>query len=383
MISPERIFDTIRDQGISFFTGVPDSLLKDFCAYVTDHVDEQAHIIAANEGNAIALAAGWFMACGEPALVYMQNSGLGNAVNPLVSLADPEVYSIPMLIMIGWRGEPGKSDEPQHSKQGRILTKLLDALELPWFVLDGSLEEPERVITQACHVLRERMMPVVLVVKSDFFMPYSLQKENTTQYCIKREEAIKIIVDLLKPGDLVVSTTGKLSRELYEYREARGEGHGNDFLTVGSMGHASSIALAIAMRRPDRRIICFDGDGAAIMHMGALAVIGQSGQNNLIHIVFNNGAHDSVGGQPTVGLNIDLPLIAKACGYQEVRSATEPEDIVNAVDHFQSLNGPTLLEIRIKKGSRKDLGRPKSSPLENRNVFMANLGVTRTEGSDA
>ena len=382
MIPPERIFDTIRDQGISFFTGVPDSLLKDFCAYITDHVDEQAHVIAANEGNAIALAAGWFMACGEPALVYMQNSGLGNAVNPLVSLADPEVYSIPMLIMIGWRGEPGKSDEPQHSKQGRILTKLLDALELPWFVLDGSLEEPERVITQACHVLRERMMPVILVVKSDFFMPYSLQKTNITQYCIKREEAIKIIVDLLNPGDLVVSTTGKLSRELYEYREARGEGHGNDFLTVGSMGHASSIALAIAMRRPDRRVICFDGDGAAIMHMGALAVIGQSGQNNLIHIVFNNGAHDSVGGQPTVGLNIDIPQIAKACGYREVRSAAGPDEIIKCMKQLQSVDGPTLLDVRIQKGSRKDLGRPKTTPLENRDAFMVNLGVLKEEDSD-
>ena len=383
MFSPERIFDTLKDQGISFFTGVPDSLLKDFCAYVTDHVEERAHVIAANEGNAIALAAGWFMASGEPALVYMQNSGLGNAINPLVSLADPEVYSIPMLIMIGWRGEPEKPDEPQHSKQGRILTELLDVLELPWFVLDGDSEEPELVIVQACQVLRERMMPVVLVVRTGSFSHYSLQKESTTQCCIPREEAMKIIVDLLEPGDLVVSTTGKLSRELYEYREARGEGHGNDFLTVGSMGHASSIAMGIAARRPDRRVICFDGDGATIMHMGALAVIGQSGLDNLIHIVFNNGAHDSVGGQPTVGLDIDIPQIAKACGYREARSVTEPDDIKESMNQLRFTNGPALLEVRIKKGSRKDLGRPRRSPLENRNAFMANLGVTQTEGSDA
>ena len=226
------------------------------------------------------------------------------------------------------------------------------------------------------------MVPVVLVAKSDFFMPYSLQKTDTTQYSIKREEAIKIIVDLLKPGDLVVSTTGKLSRELYEYREARGEGHGNDFLTVGSMGHASSIALAIAMRRPDRRVICFDGDGAAIMHMGALAVIGQSGQNNLIHIVFNNGAHDSVGGQPTVGLNIDIPQIAKACGYREVNSVTRPDEIQEYMNQARFIDGPVLLDVRIQKGSRKDLGRPKTTPLENRDAFMANLGVVRMEHSD-
>nr|WP_292365401.1 phosphonopyruvate decarboxylase [Methanoculleus sp. UBA208] len=382
MISPKRVFDTIRDQGISFFTGVPDSLLKNFCAYVTDHVDEQAHVIAANEGNAIALAAGWFMASGEPTLVYMQNSGLGNAINPLVSLADPEVYSIPMLIMIGWRGEPGKPDEPQHSKQGRILTELLDVLQLPWFVLDGSLEEPESVIVRACQVLRKRMMPVVLVVKSGFFSHYSLQKESTTQCCITREKAMEIIVDLLEPGDLVVSTTGKLSRELYEYREARGEGHGKDFLTVGSMGHVSSIAMGIAARRHDRRVICFDGDGAAIMHMGALAVIGQSGLNNLIHVIFNNGAHDSVGGQPTVGLNIDIPQIAKACGYRDARSVTEPDSIKDFMNQLRFANGPALLEVRIKRGSRKDLGRPKTTPLENRDAFMGNLGVVRMEESD-
>ncbi|MFY9194168.1 MAG: phosphonopyruvate decarboxylase [Methanoculleus sp.] len=383
MFSPKRIFDTIKDQGISFFTGVPDSLLKDFCAYVTDHVEERVHVIAANEGNAIALAAGWFMASGESALVYMQNSGLGNAINPLISLADPEVYSIPMLIMIGWRGEPGQPDEPQHSKQGRILTELLDVLELPWFVLDGSLEEPELVVVQACQVLRERMMPVVLVVKSGFFSHYSLQKGNATQCCISREDAMKIIVDLLEPGDLVVSTTGKLSRELYEYREAQGDGHGSDFLTVGSMGHASSIAMGIAARRLDQRVICFDGDGATIMHMGALAMIGQSGLNNLIHIVFNNGAHDSVGGQPTVGLDIDIPLIAKACGYREACSVAEPDDIKKSLNHLQFTDGPAFLEVRVKKGSRKDLGRPKNSPLENRNAFMANLGITRAEDSNA
>jgi phosphonopyruvate decarboxylase len=284
-----------------------------------------------------------------------------------------------MLIMIGWRGEPGKPDEPQHSKQGRVLIELLDALELPWFVLDRSLEEPEKVIDQACNLMRQRMMPVVLVVKSDFFSPYPLSKESTNPYSITREEAIRIIVDLLKPGDLVVSTTGKISRELYEYREERGDGHGNDFLTVGSMGHASSIAMGIATKRPDRRVICFDGDGSAIMHMGAFAVIGQSRLSNFIHVIFNNGAHDSVGGQPTVGLNIDLPLIAKACGYQEVKSATEPEDIIKSMNQFRLIDGPVLLEILIKKGSRKDLGRPKSTPLENRDLFMANLSSMRTE----
>ncbi len=379
MLSPDRAFTILKDQGITFFTGVPDSLLKDFCAYVTDHMEEQTHIIAANEGNAIALAAGWFLAGGEPALVYMQNSGIGNAINPLLSLADPEIYSIPMLIMVGWRGEPGKKDEPQHIKQGRILIKMLETLELPSFVLDENTKDPETVITRACQIMKERMMPVVLVVSSDVFFTYKLQKEIKTNYGMSREEAMKIIINLLDSRDLVISTTGKLSRELYEYREIRGEGHGNDFLTVGSMGHTSSIAMGVAARRPDRRVFCFDGDGSAIMHMGAFAIIGQSGLKNFIHVVFNNGAHDSVGGQPTVCFSIDIPLIAQACGYREALSVSEPADIEKAMSRFLMIDGPALLEIRIKRGARPDLGRPKSTPLENRNAFMTNLGSTKPE----
>lgn len=383
MLSPERAFTILKEQGITFFTGVPDSLLSDFCAYVTDHMDEQTHVIAANEGNAIALAAGWFIAGGEPALVYMQNSGIGNAINPLLSLADPEIYSIPMLIMVGWRGEPGKNDEPQHIKQGRILLDMLEKMELPYFVLDEKTKDPEFVLTRACLMMMERRMPVFLVVSSDVFSSYTLQKKIKINYWMSREEAMKLVINLLNSRDIVISTTGKLSRELYEYREQRGEGHGNDFLTVGSMGHTSSIAMGVAAHRPDRRVFCFDGDGSAIMHMGAFAIIGQSGLKNFIHVVFNNGSHDSVGGQPTVGFSVDIPQIAKACGYREAISVSKPADIEKVMDRFQEADGPALLEIRINKGARSDLGRPKSTPLENRNAFMTNLGITKQENSDA
>jgi phosphonopyruvate decarboxylase len=372
MLKSEHVFSLIRKEGIEFFAGVPDSLLKDFCAYVTDHTSEQDHVITANEGNAIAMAAGRFLGTGKPALVYMQNSGIGNAVNPLISLADAEVYSLPMMLMIGWRGEPGVKDEPQHVKQGRIVPALLDAMEIPWYTLDAD-SDAAAVIAQAAAKMRDTMAPVALLVRKGAFEKYKLQKEAVTDYPLKREDAIKMLVDLLGPEDIVVSTTGMTSRELYEYRVARGDGHGNDFLTVGAMGHTASIALGLAGAQTRRRIICLDGDGSVLMHMGALAIAGQYGKSNFTHIVINNGAHDSVGGQPTAGFGVDFVKIALACGYQSALSVSTPEEINEATKSLLNENGPALLEIRVNKGARSDLGRPKSGPIENRNGLMGQL----------
>ena len=375
MHHPDGIFAYIRGQGVRFFTGVPDSLLKDFCAYVTDNTAEEEHVITANEGNAVALAMGHYLGTGEPALVYMQNSGVGNTVNPLLSLADPEVYGIPMLLMIGWRGEPGVKDEPQHVKQGRVMTELLDAMEIPWFELSAETEDPGRMITEACRMMREKSMPVALLVRKGAFAKYKLQKEVETDFPMDREAAVKCVVDMLGQEDAVISTTGKTSRELYEYRDERGEGHGNDFLTVGGMGHTASIAMGVARGQPKRRVVCLDGDGSVIMHMGALAIIGQSGLSNLIHVVINNGAHDSVGGQPTAGFEVDIPAIARACGYREAVCVEDGEGVQREFERLSALDGPTLLEIRTNKGARDDLGRPKSSPAENRDALMKMLGV--------
>lgn len=374
MLEPEQVFARIRGQGIGFFAGVPDSLLKDFCAYVTDHTADSEHVITANEGNAVALAAGHFLGSGEPALVYMQNSGIGNAVNPLLSLADPEVYAIPMLLMIGWRGEPGVKDEPQHVKQGRVMTGFLDALEIPTFELTADTPDAGAVIDAAGHRMRAASMPVALLVRKGAFDKYRLQKDVVTDYPLNREGAVQCVVDLLAPEDAVVSTTGKTSRELYEHRAARGDGHGNDFLTVGSMGHTAAIAMGVARSQPERKVICLDGDGSVIMHMGALATVAQSGLSNLIHVVVNNGAHDSVGGQPTVGFEIDLPGIARACGYREAVSVSATDDIRAHMARLREREGPVLLEIRANKGAREDLGRPTTTPLENRDAFMARLG---------
>lgn len=377
MLSPKRVYEQIHAEGIRYFTGVPDSVLKDFCAYVTDNTADDEHVITANEGNAVALAMGHYLGTGEPALVYMQNSGVGNTVNPLLSLADPEVYGIPMLMMIGWRGEPGVKDEPQHVKQGRVMTDLLDAMEVPWFELSAETEDPGRTITEACRLMHEKSMPVALLVRKGAFEKYELQNEVKTDFPMNREAAVKCIVDMLGSEDAVISTTGKTSREVYEYRDERGEGHGNDFLTVGGMGHTASIALGVARGQPDRRVVCLDGDGSVIMHMGALAVIAQSGLGNLVHVVINNGAHDSVGGQPTAGFAVDFPAVAKACGYREAVAVDRPEDVQREFERLTQAGGPALLEIRTNKGARDDLGRPKTTPAENRDALMEVLGTKR------
>jgi phosphonopyruvate decarboxylase len=377
MIDPVRLLRTCKEQGITFFTGVPDSLLKDFCACVSDNVEEERHIIAANEGNAIGLATGWFLGTGELAMVYMQNSGIGNSVNPLMSLADPEVYSIPMLVLVGWRGMKGSADEPQHVKQGRITPDLLNAMEIPFFILDEDDHGSRSTIIEACTTIRKRMAPAVVLVKPGTFKVYEMKRGSCENHLLSREEALKYVVGALDADDITVSTTGKTSRELYEYRVATHEGHGRDFMTVGSMGHASSIAMALALARHDRRVVCLDGDGAVIMHMGSLAVIGQLGPENVFHVVFNNGAHDSVGGQPTVGLGVDMTTLAKACGYKNAFSASTKEDIIDAIRHFRGRGGPSFLEVIVCVGGRPDLGRPKTSPIENRNAFMKNLDVKR------
>ena len=378
MLSVSHVYDQLRASGVSFFTGVPDSLLKDFCAYVTDHSGPGEHIIAANEGGAVALGAGHYLATGELALVYMQNSGFGNAVNPLLSLADPEIYGIPMVVLVGWRGEPGRKDEPQHLKQGRVMERLLEALELPYSVLEAGLTDPEDALASACDNARARGGPFVLLAKSDTFTRYELQTHKRTEFPLDREAALQLIVGELEERHVVVCTTGKASRELFEYRLSRGEGHSRDFLTVGSMGHASLIALGVALRRPECPVYCLDGDGAVLMHMGALPIIGTEAGSNFKHIVLNNGSHDSVGGQPTVGWDIDLPAIAKASGYRLAVRAETSADILQGLDALERADGPSLLEVRVNQGARADLGRPTSTPVENRDGLIEFL---RTQGA--
>ncbi len=373
MISPRKFFDILKSNGISFFTGVPDSLLKDFCAYITDNVPKKNHIINSNEGAAVALASGHYIASGNPALVYMQNSGLGNAVNPLLSLADPEVYSIPLLMLIGWRGEPGKKDEPQHIKQGKVMLDILNAMNIPYALINSSTENIEETTGNIFSKMKELSCPAALVISEGTFEEYKLVKEKHSDLQLNREDAIKIILSELSEDQVIVSTTGKASREVFEYRKKNNLGHQNDFLTVGSMGHCSQIALGIALEKSNRQVYVLDGDGAVIMHMGSLVILGNEAPENYRHILINNGAHDSVGGQPTAGFETDFSSIAKACGYKISITADTEKQLRDGVLILKENPGPSFLEIRVNKGARKDLGRPTSSPAENKISLMENL----------
>ena len=370
MIEPKAFIERLREGGVDFYAGVPDSLLKNLCAYITDNVSRENNIIAANEGGAVALAAGYHLATGKTGCVYMQNSGEGNAVNPLLSLMDADVYRMPLLLIIGWRGEPGVHDEPQHVKQGKVTLPLLETMGIPYAVLD---EHWQQQTDEALRVIRETNGIYALIVRKGTFEEYTLQNQVATNLELGREEAIKIVVDALRENDIVVSTTGMISRELFEYREAKQQGHAHDFLTVGSMGHASQIALGIALQKPERRVVVFDGDGAAIMHLGNMAIVASQAPKNYIHIVYNNGAHDSVGGQPTVGLEMNLPQIGEAMGYKTVMNATNASELQAALSQLDDCAKPALLQVCVRKGNRKDLGRPTTTPQQNKEALMNTL----------
>ncbi|GAB1607510.1 uncharacterized protein LOC115230803 [Argonauta hians] len=376
-LDPAHFYTALNNIGIEFFTGVPDSLLKDFCAYISETSPPDKHIITANEGSAVALATGYHLATGKHSLVYLQNSGLGNIVNPLMSLASVSVYSIPMLLLVGWRGEPGKRDEPQHLVQGHATPGLLAAMGIPFQPLPDYQEGAEQALKTARHYMQSSKGPYCLLVKRQTFLPYKLKKK-VPEFVLSREEAMKVIIDNIGLKDAVVSTTGMLSRELFEYRVEKNMGHEKDFLTVGSMGHASAIALGIALQKPNKSVFCLDGDGAVIMHMGTLATIGQRGPPNLKHIIINNGSHDSVGGQMTDAGNhdnFDFCQIAKNCGYKEARVAVTEEEITEGIHWMRQTDGPILLQIKVNRGGRGNLGRPTRTTLENKADFMHFLAI--------
>ncbi len=370
MLDPQKFLKSIRNQGVEFTTGVPDSLLKDFCSVMTD---EGSDIIAANEGGAIALAMGHHLATGKVPLVYMQNSGFGNCVNPLTSLADRDVYSIPMLLMVGWRGEPGVKDEPQHVKQGRISEELLQTMEIDYAILSDDEVEAEKQLAVAFEAMKGTNAPYALLVKKGVFDKYKLQTKVENPYTINRESVIEWMLQKMEENAVVGSTTGKSSREVFEIRAKHEMGHGKDFLTVGGMGHASQIALGIALSKKSRPVYCLDGDGATIMHMGAGAIIGSQPSENYKHILINNGCHESVGGQATVGFAIDFQKIAQASGYKQTWLVSDMNELPFVWGKFQNAAGPVLLEVRTTEASRADLGRPTTTPVQNKEAFMKNL----------
>jgi phosphonopyruvate decarboxylase len=360
--------------GADFYTGVPDSQLKPLCDYLMDSygIDKKHHIIAANEGNCVSLAAGYHLATGKIPAVYMQNSGEGNIINPLASLLNDKVYAIPMIFIIGWRGEPGIHDEPQHIYQGEVTVKLLDDMDVKSFIISKDTTEEE--LSSAMDSFRELLQKgkqVAFIVRKNA-LEYGKKVEYKNGFNMKREEIIRHIVSV-SGEDPIVSTTGKASRELFEIREANKQSHKYDFLTVGSMGHSSSIALGIALNKPNQKIWCIDGDGAVLMHMGSMAVIGANSPENLVHIVINNGAHETVGGMPTVASSIDFVGAAKACGYPDAVSVCSFEDLDNELKKAKNRNKLSFIEVKCSIGARPGLGRPTTTALENKQNFVKYL----------
>lgn len=357
-----------------FFAGVPDSQLRTLCDFLMDRygLNPVHHVIAANEGNAVGLAAGYHLATGKTPVVYLQNSGLGNTVNPVASLLNEKVYGIPCLFIVGWRGEPGVHDEPQHIFQGEITLELLSSLNIPAFVIDKAVTEEQifAKLAEYRELFRQGKQAAFVVRKGA--LEYSGKTAYGNTHPMTREEAIGRILTASR-DDPVVSTTGKTSREVFEYRAAHSQSHGHDFLTVGSMGHSSSIALGIALQKRSRRVWCLDGDGAALMHLGAMAVIGANRPANLIHVVLNNEAHESVGGMPTAADKVDLCAVARACSYPSAVSADSPEELERALETAKAGNQLAFIEVKCALGARSDLGRPTTTPRQNKAAFMTNL----------
>lgn len=355
MINQEKLFKSLEKLGIVFFTGVPDSLLNDFCLYLCNHYGNDKHIMAANEGNAIAIAAGHYMATGNIPVVYMQNSGIGNATNPLLSLAHESVYGIPMILVIGWRGDPAIKDHAQHKKQGELTPVLMKDMDIPYEILDDEntvVEKFSLVVSKA----KEISSPVALIAKKGILTQKEKHQEYPESTLMNREEAIATVIDVFGSNAVYLATTGRATRELHEQLKLKGISDGHEFLNVGSMGHVSSVALGMAIASPDKKVIVFDGDAAAVMHMGSLATIGRYQPKNLIHIVLNNGVNESVGGQPSAGHVIDLTTIAKSCGYMISSILVEKStDLKTIVEILAEADKPGFIDVHVRQGIRKDM----------------------------
>jgi phosphonopyruvate decarboxylase len=370
VIDPARAVDVLRGAGVTLFTGVPDSLLKEIGTVIDATLPSSMHVPAPNEGAAVAVAAGHHLATGEVALVYLQNSGLGNAVNPLASLTSHDVYGIPVVLLVGWRGEPGKPDEPQHLHQGRITEELLGLLDVPVVRLFADSEDWERLVTSAVDESRAREAPVAILVSAGTFAPAPARSVDGDG-SLRRAEAIEMILDAV-PAGRFVATTGYTARELAALRGARGEGDEADFLAVGSMGHAVAIALGVARGSPGTEVICLDGDGSVGMHLGSLAMMGRAAPENLGHVVLHNRVHESVGGQPTVLHGVRVVDVASATGYRWALRCETRDELADALAGLQDATGPWLLEIVVGPGTPDGLPRP-GGLKERKRRFMARV----------
>ncbi|MFX1375595.1 MAG: phosphonopyruvate decarboxylase [Promethearchaeota archaeon] len=373
MISSKDFIDLLISHDFTFFTGIPDSTFKDLMKYLSEEDTNLNNIIACNECEAIALASGYHLATNKIGTVYMQNSGLGKAVNPLTSLCDPEVYSIPILLMIGWRGEPEKKDAPQHKKMGRIMLSMLESLEIPYIILDPDLDYINSNLIKAKNYFNKQKGPFALIFRRNFFKEHKMKKSLSNDHSMSSNDAINLLMDNLDNEEIIISTTGYISRELFEYREKNKLNHNQSFYNIGAMGSASSIGLGIALQKPHKRVIIFDGDGAAIMQMGAFTTIGKNSPSNFVHIIFDNEAHESTGGQPTNSSIVEFTGIAAASNYRSTILIQTQEELMNSIDQIKNGNGPILIHIKINLSDNKVLKRPNKHPKEYKEEFMKHL----------
>jgi len=374
MISCEEFFKILNKHNLTFFTGIPDSTFKDMMKFLADNRSKKLeNIIACNECEAIAIASGYHLATNKIGVVYMQNSGFGKTINPLTSLCDPEVYSIPILLIVGWRGEPGKMDAPQHKRMGKIMIPLMETLQIPYEVLEPKMQEIEKALNKALKYFNQRQGPYALIFRRNFFQKYEMKYLLSNKYHLTTREVIQIILDSLSNNEIVVSTTGHISRIIFEYRESNEKNHYKSFYNIGSMGCASSIGLSIALQKPKNRVIVFDGDGAAIMQMGAFSTIGKYLPSNFVHIIIDNEAHESTGGQPTNSKNVKFIDIAKASSYKWNIEVNTKEELIKVLDHIHNQNGPILIVIKTKLHSESDLKRPDKPPKQYKEEFMKYL----------
>lgn len=373
MVNQAQLFESLAKLGVKFFTGVPDSLLNDFCLYLVNNIPDGQHVMAANEGNAIAIAAGNYMATGNIPVVYMQNSGIGNATNPLLSLTHDCVYGIPMILVIGWRGDPSINDHAQHKKQGVLTPVLMSDMDIPYEILDADDTVIEK-FTWAVNKAKEISAPVALIAKKAILTQKEKKQTYADSKLMNREEAVAAVVDVLGGDAIYLGTTGRATREVHEQLIAHNIGEGHEWQNVGSMGHVSSVGLGLALARPDKRIVVFDGDAAAVMHMGALATNCRYKAGNMLHIVLNNGVNESVGGQPSTGYLIDLTTVAKACGYRTVGHAVETkEELQQIVRESQSGEMPLFIDVHVRQGIRSDMPKLGIDHKAVKNELMQNL----------
>lgn len=365
MIKPQDFFEILSENNYEYFCGVPDSTLKYLCSYIDDLAND--HLICANEGSAIGNAIGYHLATGKVPVVYMQNSGFGNAINPILSMASKEIYKIPMLIIMGWRGEPRIQDEPQHLHQGKVLLPSMEAMELDYDILPTNLESVQKLVTQMTSKIQDENRPYFLIVKKGTFEEYKNVKKVETN-TLNRIHVIKEIIKTF-PTQKFISSTGFISRELFEVREECHSAHNQDFLTIGAMGHASQIAYSYA-KNSKSKTICLDGDGSFLMHMGGTTAIKSQQDIDIVHIVLNNGVHLSVGGQATIAAELELCNIAHECGFKHSYKIQNQEELSTILDEIKDKTGPIFIDIKVSKEIKKELMRPNLTPLEMKNLFM-------------